>query len=133
MNKEFESQFARFSRAFTRGTPEYKLRTSYPGCISPCDDPECVNSARLEITSYWLCEDCGKIAPDTGYYCIHAPSKAKLTDAKRKRNNIAAFSAHCVLNRALLTRARMSCVPPADGEPGVQQDPEEVARPAQVP
>ena len=118
MNNKFEPEFARFCRAFERGTPEYALRTGYPGDVSQCDHPECANGKCPEITTYWLCDDCGRKAPDTGYHCIHAPSKAKLTDAKRRRNNIAAFAAHCVL-----ARARMPRVSPADGAPSVLQEP----------
>lgn len=121
MNLQFEAEFARFSRAFVRGTVEFNLRTSYPGDITQCDHSECVNGKAPEITTYWLCDECGRKAPDTGYYCIHAPSKAKLSDAKRKRNNIAAFAAQCVLKRAT---ADLLGLPSTDGQPSVFKNPE---------
>lgn len=54
----FEVLNSRFARAFVPGTPEYKIRKSYPGGgVARCQDRECLNcEGEPGITTYWLCE-----------------------------------------------------------------------------
>lgn len=67
-NKNFAAQVRSYELAFKVGTPEYRRRREYPGKAAAaveCSNRECLNSRDVMLTTWWLCEECAKHAPDT--------------------------------------------------------------------
>ena len=97
-NKKFEEEMRAHRRAWKPGTVEYRTRKDYPGARARdhvCNDPGCLNyrwTAVLE--TYWLCEGCCAICPDTVTdFHTHAPYKLNPPQKKRRAGCAAAFAA----------------------------------------
>lgn len=99
-NKKFEEEMRRHRLAWTVGTPEYATRKDYPGAAARehrCENPACLNYWwTAEMETYWLCEECCGVAPDTvGEYFTHAPYAINPPKKKRRAAFAAAFAAWC--------------------------------------
>ena len=111
LNRNYEKERLAISRAFVRGTDEYKKRLSYPGLIPRCDDAECVNR-KAELftigpTTYALCKLCSELAPCETKFYKAAACKTITPKKKRRQAAITAFAAYC-LSREREARALSS-------------------------
>lgn len=101
-NKQYGRELYLFKQSWIRGTPQYKKRLLYPGYIPMCKHTECVNSNNINVMkyTYWLCEECEAIIPDTQENFQCAPSLHALTKQKKKRQSVATFTGYCLLVKA---------------------------------
>jgi len=107
VNKQFEQEIRKYERALQQGTPERKLRLSYPGEKAAnyvCTNNECLNHVNPITTTYFLCAECSAIAPDTVRFLTHAPYKVLPSKKKRQQANAAAFAAWCRVRHANLKK-----------------------------
>lgn len=99
-NRNFDKEMRRYNLGRTPGTPEYAHRLDYPGSLARahvCVDHECVNFRKpIPLETYWICEACSKIAPDTVRALTHCPYKLLPSKKKRQTASAAAFSAWCL-------------------------------------
>lgn len=98
-NKQFDEQIKKYERAFVPGTKEYEHRRNYPGEAAKkhvCTNNECINFESPITETYWLCENCTAVAPDTIYFLRNAPYKVNPPASKRKHSNAASFAVWCL-------------------------------------
>ena len=101
-NKQFDEEIKKYERAFKPGTKEYAHRRDYPGKVARdhiCTNNECINFKTPITETYWLCEDCTQVAPDTIFYFRNAPYKVNPAKKKRQNANAASFSVWCLQRR----------------------------------
>ena len=96
-NKNFDEEIRRYERGRVPGTPEYALRKNYPGDAArahTCDKTECLNYREPNPLQTWfLCQECAAMAPDTIESLTHVPYKSLPTKKKRQQANAAAYAA----------------------------------------
>ena len=96
-NHRFGEELRRYELARVDGTPEYAKRKDYPGTVARdyiCTDPTCLNFSGVSDHATWfLCAECGGLAPDTIEFCTHVPYKVLPPKSKRLQANRAAFAA----------------------------------------
>ena len=96
-NHRFGEELRRYEQARVNGTPEYAKRKDYPGAVARdyrCTDTACLNFSGVSDHATWfLCAECGGLAPDTIEYCTHVPYKVLPPKSKRLQANKAAFAA----------------------------------------
>ena len=97
-NKKFSEEMRRHRLAWTPGTPEYAMRKDYPGAAARefrCENTRCLNYWWQPVMeTYWLCEECCAICPDTVRdYFTHAPYAMNPPKKKRRAACSAAFAA----------------------------------------
>ena len=95
-NKKFDEQMRRHRRAWDNpDSAEYALRKSYPGSAARewvCDNTDCINHEHPSHETYWLCEECWKVAPSIIHYCTHAPYKVLPPKKKQQAASASAFA-----------------------------------------
>lgn len=96
-NTNFAGELRKYEKGRTRGTPEYELRRNYPGNAARarvCPDTSCINH-RVDIghDTWFLCDECAKLAPCVIEYLRNAPYKVLPTKTKREQANRASFAA----------------------------------------
>ena len=97
-NKHFAEELRRYERAFVPGTREYAHRRDYPGDAArkhKCANNHCINFDFPVLETYWLCEACSAVAPDTIHYFRNAPYKTNPPKRKRAQSNAASFAVWC--------------------------------------
>ena len=97
-NKKFNEEMRLYRRAWTVGTAEYAKRKDYPGEAARghvCKNSGCLNYWwEAEMETYWLCEECCAVSPDTVVeFYTHAPYKLNPPKKKRRAAHAAAFAA----------------------------------------
>ena len=96
-NHHFSEELRRYEQARQPDTPEYRKRKDYPGKAAReyvCTEVTCLNYRGTAGPSTWyLCDVCGALAPDTIEYFTHVPYKVLPPKSKRLQANKAAFAA----------------------------------------
>ena len=57
-----------------------------------CDNADCINHEHPSHETYWLCEECWKVAPSIIHYCTHAPYKVLPPKKKQQAASASAFA-----------------------------------------
>lgn len=115
-NKRFAEDVVAHRRAWTRGTPEFAKRLSYPGTpVPPCADGSCVNRHRHRrrwemLDTHWMCPACAAAVPLLAHFYTHAPSKTIAPLHKQRAHAVAVYAVW------LACRAREAA---AEGAPAV--------------
>ena len=96
-NKRFAEDVVEHRRAWTRGTPEYGKRLSYPGTpVAHCADGSCVNRRPQRchwemVDTHWMCPACAAAVPLLAPFRTHAPSKTIAPLHKQRAHAIAVY------------------------------------------
>lgn len=98
-NKKFAEQMRRHRKAWDDpSSAEYAIRKSYPGPDARawvCSNTDCINHERPSHETYWLCEECFKVAPSVIDFYTHAPYKVLPPLKKRLAASASAFAVWC--------------------------------------
>ncbi len=78
-NANFDAEMRKYERARKGGTPEHAKRLNYPGDAARnhrCTDVACMNChIATDHSTWYLCDVCSQLAPDTIEYYTHVPYK----------------------------------------------------------
>lgn len=102
-NPNFAAELRAYERSRVHNTPEHSVRTDYPGGAARahvCTNTACINCREdTGLTTWFLCEECGKLAPCVIRYMRNAPYKVLPTKTKREQANRASFAAWISLTK----------------------------------